>query len=273
MHPALRLDRPQPLPGSTLLLALTGWMDGGLVSTGTVGHLMQGQNLVDVGEIDSAGFYIDSIPASMEVAAMFRPTVRYKNGLIESFESTTNRIAADAEHNLVYFVGKEPNLNWRGFADCIFEAARILQVKRIVFVGSFGGTVPHTRQPRLYGAVSDLTLLPLLKQFNLRATEYEGPASFATMLLNEAKSHDLEMLSIAVEIPGYLQGPNPMSIEAVARRMAAMLGIRVDLDPLREQASEWEIRVTEMVQADEELARTVAQLESDYDAELVKSME
>ena len=72
--PLTLLDAPR-MDGATLLLALTGWMDGGLVSTGTVNHLMRGRDLVDVGHINPAGFYIDSFPGSMEVAALFRPHV------------------------------------------------------------------------------------------------------------------------------------------------------------------------------------------------------
>ena len=55
--------------------------------------------------------------------------------------------------NLVLFLGKEPNLNWRAFGDCILELARKVGVRRVLFVGSFGGAVPHTREPRLYAEV------------------------------------------------------------------------------------------------------------------------
>ena len=42
MLPAqLQIAHPVELPRSTLLLALTGWMDGGDVSTGSVKQLMQ----------------------------------------------------------------------------------------------------------------------------------------------------------------------------------------------------------------------------------------
>ena len=57
--------------------------------------------------------------------------------------------------NLVLFLGKEPNLRWRGFGDCVLELARAAGVRRVLFVGSFGGSVPHTREPRLYVTCSD----------------------------------------------------------------------------------------------------------------------
>ena len=44
-----------PLADATLLLALSGWMDGGDVSTGTVRTLMQGRDLSAVARIAEIG--------------------------------------------------------------------------------------------------------------------------------------------------------------------------------------------------------------------------
>src|SRR6476620_165853 len=140
--PLTILNTPQ-MPGSTLLLALTGWMDGGDVSTGTVKRIMDGRDLTAVGRIKPGGFYIDNFPGSMEISALFRPTVHYEGGLVTSFELQRNDFYADPKANIAFFIGKEPNLNWISFADCIFEVVKRLGVSRIIFMGSFGGTVPH----------------------------------------------------------------------------------------------------------------------------------
>jgi len=270
--PLTLIDTPK-LTGATMLLALTGWMDGGLVSTGTVKNLMDGRDLVEVGHIDPAGFYIDNFPGSMEVTALFRPHVKYKGGLVRKFEMPENDFYADPAANMAFFVGKEPNLNWPTFASCIFEVAKKLGVKRIIFMGSFGGTVPHTREPRLFGSVSQKKLLPLLNEHALRPTEYEGPGSFATYLLTLSPRHNIEMLSIAAEIPGYLQGANPLSIEAVTRRLSRILNVPVNLAKLREASNEWEVQVSEAVEKDDELAATVRKLEEEYDNDLISSAE
>lgn len=269
-HPSLTIVAQPQMPGSTLLLALTGWMDGGLVSTGTVKHLMEGRNLVQVARIEPAGFYIDNFPGSMEISALFRPHVQYTKGLVKSFEMPVNQFFADPVHGMAFFAGKEPNINWIGFADCIFDVCLMLGVTRIIFMGSFGGTVPHTREPRLFGSVSDKSLLHLLKEHGLKATNYEGPASFSTYLLVHAPEQGMEMLSISAEIPGYLQGLNPLSIEAVSRKLGRILGISVDLDKLREASNAWELEVSEAVEKDEELAQTVRKLEEEYDNELIE---
>ena len=184
-----------------------------------------------------------------------------------------NEFKADVAGNIAFFVGKEPNLNWAAFADCIFEVVGKLGVKRIIFMGSFGGSVPHTREPRLFGSVSEKRLLPLLKQHALRPTDYEGPGSFATYLLALSPKHGVEMMSLTAEIPGYLQGANPLSLEAVTRRLAAILELPVDLARLRGASTEWEMQVSEVVAKDDDLARTVRKLEEEYDNELIQSAE
>jgi len=265
----LIVDRLPTLDRPTLLLAFSGWMDGGDVSTGTLKLLLETLDAKPFARIEPEGFYIYNFPASMEVAALFRPHVRYEKAMIESFDLPENIFYYSAERNLVLFLGKEPNLNWGTFSDRIFEMAQRLNVARAFFIGSFGGSVPHTREPRLYAAVSDAALMDLLDRYALRPTEYEGPASFATYLLHHAPRHDLPMASLIAEIPGYLHGPNPFSIEAVTRRLSAILELPFDLAKLRSVSDEWESQVTKLVSKDGKLKTHILKLEAEYDKDLL----
>lgn len=268
---ALRMLHEVKLENATLLLALTGWMDGGSVSTGTVRQIMGRREVKQIARIESDEFYIYNFPGNMEISALFRPQVKYEDGVVTQIEMPSNNFWADEKANLVFFVGKEPNLRWQAFADCIFSLAQRVGITRIIFMGSFGGSVPHTREPRLYGSVSQPKLKNLLKEYGVRPSEYEGPGSFATLLLAEAQRHDIEMGSLVAEIPGYLQGVNPMSIETISRRLARLLNQPIDLNALREASNEWEAQVTAAVEKDDELAATVRKLEEEYDNELIES--
>jgi proteasome assembly chaperone (PAC2) family protein len=272
MPAQLKLASPElpQLKGATLLLALSGWMDGGEVSTGTVKQVMGHRDMREIARIDPDEFYIYNFPGSMEIASLFRPTVKYDQGVVTQFEMPTNVFSVDEAANLVFFIGKEPNLRWQTFADCVFAMARALGVTRIIFMGSFGGSVPHTRQPRLFGSVSHPRLKETLKQYGVRLSEYEGPGSFSTLLLAEAARYDIEMMSLVAEIPGYLQGINPLSIEAIAKRLARILQQPIDLAALRDMSNEWENQVTAAVEKDEKLAETIRKLEEEYDNQLIE---
>jgi proteasome assembly chaperone (PAC2) family protein len=267
---ALRLHHIPTLEGATLVLALTGWMDGGDVSTGTVQRLVDLLEAKPVADIDPEPFYICNFPGTMEVTALFRPKVKIEEGQVVSLDMPTNHFYCHEPANLVLFVGKEPNLRWRAFGDAVLELAHRLAVRRILFVGSFGGAVPHTREPRLYVTCSDAALLPEMERYGLRRTGYEGPGSFTSYLLTRAPAAHLEMASLVAEIPGYLQGRNPMSIEAVTRRLAKILRLPLDLQALREESTVWELQVSKIVAKDKDMAKTVRQLEEAYDNELLE---
>jgi len=267
----LRIRR-LPAPGqNTLVLAFSGWMDGGDVSTGTVERLVDLLGAEPFAEIDPEPFYIYNFPGSMEITALFRPHVEIEDGLVKTIDMPSNTFYWHGPAHLVLFLGKEPNLHWRTFGEAIFRLARQVGVRRILFVGSFGGAVPHTREPRLYVTCSDETLLAEMEQYGVRRSGYEGPGSFTSYLMTEAATAGVEMVSLVAEIPGYLQGTNPMSIAAVTRRLAKILDLSLDLDSLRTASTAWELQVSSAVDENEEMAEKIHQLEEQYDNELLES--
>lgn len=269
----LNICRRPALRKATLVLALSGWMDGGNVSTGTVNRLISLLDAQPFAHIDPEPFYLFNFPGSMETAALFRPHVEIEDGLVKTCEMPSNRFSVSESANLVLFVGKEPNLLWRTYADCLFRLAREVDVRRILFVGSFGGSVPHTREPRLYITCSDRKLLAEMDQYGLRRSGYGGPGSLTSFLMSRAPAEGLEMISLVAEIPSYLQGTNPRCIEAVSRRLAKMLKLPLDLASLRQASTEWELQISAIIEENKELAHTVRELEEAYDTELLEREE
>ncbi len=267
----LRIRCLPPLKDATLVLAFSGWMDGGDVSTGTVERLVDLLGADPFAEIDPEPFYIYNFPGSMEITALFRPHVEVEDGLVKTINMPENTFYCHEPAQLVLFIGKEPNLHWRSFGDEVFRLARQVDVRRILFVGSFGGAVPHTREPRLYISCSDSALLEEMEQYGVRRSGYEGPGSFTSYLMTRASSEGIDMVSLVAEIPGYLQGTNPTSIAAVTRRLAKILKLSLDLDALRAASTAWELQVSSAVDENDELAEKIHQLENDYDNELLES--
>tara|TARA_B100000809_G_scaffold114845_2_gene113171 strand:+ start:191 stop:1024 length:834 start_codon:yes stop_codon:yes gene_type:complete len=267
---SLELFNKPELAQNTLVLAFSGWMDGGDVSTGTVERLVELFEATPIATIDPEPFYIYNFPGTMELSALFRPHIRIEEGLIEDAEMPTNEFYAYPDGQVVFFVGKEPNMRWKHFGEDIFQFCRDLEIKRILFVGSFGGTVPHTREPRLYVTCSTPELLKEMQVFGVGRTAYEGPGSFSSYLMSQASHFQMEMVSLVAEIPSYLQGRNPLCIEAVTRRLAKILQLELDLDSLRPESTEWELTISGMVEESEELSQQVRELEQVYDDELIE---
>ncbi|MBI1315231.1 hypothetical protein GC176_28420 [bacterium] len=258
------------LNDGTLILSFSGWMDGGDASTGTVDRLISLLNARPFAEIDPDPFYIFNFPGPMEIAALFRPEINIEDGIVQSVAMPRNEFYAAEDRNLILFKGSEPNLNWRRFGNQIFQVAKDCGVKRLLFVGSFGGSVPHTREPRMFVTCSNEELHAELKGVGLRRTNYAGPGSFMTWLMLQASAVEIEMVSLVAEIPGYLHGPNPYCLEAITRRLARILKLSLDLDELRAATNQWEDEVSAMVEETPEMVDRIRELEDDYDRELVE---
>jgi proteasome assembly chaperone (PAC2) family protein len=256
----LHINEIPNLSGPKMLLGFSGWMDGGEVSTGTVKYLVDKLDARKFADIEPEGFYIYSFPGSMEMTALFRPHTKITDGLIRTFEVPSNEFFYHEPSNLILFVGKEPNLQWSDFMDCIFSLCSQLDVGMMCFIGSVAGLVPHTREPRLLCSVSDPALKDTFQHYGVKFTNYEGPASFITCLTANAGRHGLSMASLVATIPAYVQGNNPKCIEAVTRRLAGILGLHVEIDDLRHISDEFERRLSDAVQEQPELAGNIGKL-------------
>ncbi|GAG63463.1 unnamed protein product [marine sediment metagenome] len=254
-----------------LLLGLSGWMNGGEVSTGTVNYLIEKLGAEKFAEIEPEGFYLYSFPGSMEITALFRPHTKIKDGLIKDYEVPTNAFYYNEQNDLILFVGKEPNLQWQEFADCIFSLCSEFAVKLIYFIGSVAGLVPHTREPRLFCSFSDAKFKESFQRYGVKSTDYEGPASIVTYLTANCSERGLSMVSFVATVPAYVQGKNPKCVEAVIRRLAGILGVQIGLDDLRVTSDAFEKKLTDVVQEHPELASNISKLEEDYDNEIFDS--
>ena len=254
-----------------MVIGFTGWMDGGEVSSGAIDWLASRLGAELISRVDTTASHLFSFPGSMEVASLFRPEVKIADGLVEAYYPPENTYRCSREHGVLLFKGHEPNFNWDAFAERMFAYARECGVELIVFVGSYSGAVPHTREPRIFCAASDAELKSDLANFGLRPACYEGPASFSTHLLAQARQQGFRMASIVAEIPAYIQGANPKGIEAVVRKLAAILGADLGLEDLRPVTDEWEKRIASVLAERAELAEFVHKLETDYDAEIFET--
>lgn len=260
-------DRPA-LKDPRMILGLSGWMDGGDVSTGTIECLVRKLEADVLADIQPEGFYLYSFPGSMEMSAMLRPFCRIEDGLIREFRPPSNTFYYDEANGVILFEGKEPNFRWREYADCVFAVASQFQVREMYFIGSVAGVVPHTRGPRLFCSVSEEALKERMEGLGVRFSDYAGPASVVTFLTTVATARHVPMTTLVAEIPAYIQGRNPRCIEAVIKHLAALLGLPVQLDDLRSISDAFGKRLDELVTKRPELAELIEKLESDYDSEI-----
>jgi proteasome assembly chaperone (PAC2) family protein len=264
----LRIYKRAKLNDGRLLMGLSGWMNGGDISTGAVQFLVEQLGAPQAARIEPDGFYIYNFPGSMEVTAIFRPHTRISDGIVQSCEMPSNTFFVNEENNLLLFTGKEPNLGWGEYADCIFSVCREYEVRMIYFIGSVAGLVPHTRQPRFSCSVSEEGLKETMSRYGVRMSNYEGPASIVTHLTAMAGQTGVSMATFVAEIPAYVQGNNPGCISAATKLLTNILGLHVDIEELQRLGEEFEAKLSEIIQMQPELAGHIGRLEEDYDNDI-----
>ncbi|HOJ32219.1 MAG TPA: PAC2 family protein [Candidatus Hydrogenedentes bacterium] len=271
--PALLIYNEPKLTRAKMIIGLSGWMDGGDVSTGVIEQLSERLNAKEFAEIDPEEFYIYNFPGSMEISALFRPHVKLEDGMVTEYAEPSNEFYCSEEHQLILFSGKEPNLRWNEYAECLFEIAEHYGVSTIWFVGSVAGTVPHTKAPRFFASVSDEKMKELFDRFQLKPSNYEGPASIITHMMTFARDRGIAMGSLVAEIPAYVQGRNIKCIAAAAEKICAILDIEIDLDDLKIVSQEFDKRLTETAKKRPELAELIRKMELEYDKEQLQYRE
>ncbi len=264
----LRIYEKPELKQPRLLVGFSGWMDGGEVSTGTVRYLIDKLDAEKFAEIDPEGFYIYSFPGLMDVTALFRPHTTISDGLIKRFEVPRDAFYVSETHNLIFFLGKEPNLHWAQFAECIFGLCDEFGVQQILFIGSVAGLVPHTREPRLFCSASNAEYMDTFAHYGIKPTNYDGPASIVTYLTEQCSERGLDMVGIVATVPAYVQGQNPKCVAAVTRRLTGIMDLDVDIDDLVKMGETFEKRLDEAVREQPELAGNIQKLEEDYDSDI-----
>lgn len=256
------------LKNSSMVLGFSGWMNGGNVSTDTVGYLKNKLKAKKIAEINPKDFYIFNLPGTMQQAAYFRPYTKIQDGLLTDFQYPQNEFFYDGKNNLILFSGNEPNLKWDDYASCIFELVKEFDVKRMYFVGSVAGPIPHTREIRISCSFPSEKQKVELENYDVKFTNYEGPASITTLLTKFSKEKGVEMINFVAEIPIYVQTKNPKGIKAIVKRLIKLLNIDIDLDELSAMSNEFEKNINELVAKQPKLAEQIKKLEENYDKEL-----
>ena len=282
-------DRPQTAE-PVMILGFTGWMDGGSVSTGTIGYLADRLDARPFAAIRPHDFYILNFPIAtvplaihtsegkavltsaspMDIAAVFRPSTKIEDGVIRELTYPKNEFHCSERANVILFIGEEPHIRWGAYAECLFGLAESFGVREFYFVGSVAGPLPHTREPRLRASVSDERLKATLTSLGVGYSEYEGPASLTTALSHESPSRGIDMRSLVVEVPHYpfVDMPAyPKSILKATSALNQLLDLGLDLDDLRHSSQVVEDRLNALVEENDTFRELVVKLQVAYDRE------
>ena len=255
----IELEGVPELIDPVMICAFEGWNDAGDAASTAVGHLDREWKGEVFASLDAEDYYDFQVN---------RPTVALDNGVRKITWPTTRLSVVRAENgektrDLVLVRGIEPSMRWRSFCNEILGYAHELGVEMVVVLGALLGDTPHTRPVPVSGVTSDPDLARTL---DLEETRYEGPTGIVGILQEACTHAGVPAVSLWAAVPHYVsQPPNPKATLALLNRLEDLIGVRIPLGELGEDARAWQLGVDQLASEDSEVAEYVQSLEEARD--------
>ncbi|MDI3390285.1 PAC2 family protein [Streptomyces sp. B-S-A8] len=254
----IELDGVPELVDPVMVVAFEGWNDAGDAASTSVAHLDREWKGEVFAALDAEDYYDFQVN---------RPTVWLDGGVRKITWPTTRlsvvRVGGDKPRDLVLVRGIEPSMRWRSFCNEILGFAHELGVELVVILGALLGDTPHTRPVPVSGVTSDPDLA---RTMNLEETRYEGPTGIVGILQEACTHAGVPAVSLWAAVPHYVsQPPNPKATLALLNRLEDLIGLRIPLGELAEDARAWQLGVDQLAAEDSEVAEYVQSLEEARD--------
>lgn len=241
-------------------MAFKGLFDMGEAATAAVDWL----SMIHKGQ---PGAIID--PETLFDFQEVRPHIRLGvNGTREVVWPANNIVWAktpDGVRDLVLLSGIEPNLRWRSFSETLRELIEVTGSELVVTLGSLLGMVPHTRAFPVAASTSNAELA---ERLNVGKPTYEGPTGLVGSLHQEFAQNSIPCVSLRVTIPHYVPGnPSPKATAALLARFESLCTVKTDHASLADDIRDWESRVHQALDDDDDVKAYVADLEEQADSQ------
>jgi proteasome assembly chaperone (PAC2) family protein len=236
------------------LIAFSGWGDAGEAASMAAFAFLEAFGSDVVAVIDSDDYFDFQVR---------RPVVEIEDDGIRQILWPDMEIHAvrGADRDMVVVVGEEPHYRWKRLSREIVGALQELGVKRVISIGAFVGQVAHTLPVPLIGSSNRPEKLA---PWGLMPSNYEGPTGIIGVLTNEFGSAGIEAMSVWAAVPHYLSNQEyPPATEALALKVAELLGIELDSSELEDERRQFLLTVEEAIAANDDLVRYVQRLEEE----------
>ncbi|WOX25343.1 PAC2 family protein [Streptomyces solicathayae] len=254
----IELEGVPELIDPVMVAAFEGWNDAGDAASTAVAHLDREWKGEVFAALDAEDYYDFQVN---------RPTVWMDGGVRKITWPTTRlsvvRVGGEKPRDLVLVRGIEPSMRWRSFCNELLGFAHELGVEMVVILGALLGDTPHTRPVPVSGVTSDPDLA---RTMDLEETRYEGPTGIVGILQEACTHAGVPAVSLWAAVPHYVsQPPNPKATLALLNRLEDLIGLRIPLGELPEDARAWQLGVDQLASEDSEVAEYVQTLEEARD--------
>jgi proteasome assembly chaperone (PAC2) family protein len=257
MEEIIYLEKPH-LHKPCLIIGFEGWPNAAEVSSSALQHLVENLKAKKFASVQTENFY--------QVSSI-RPVAVIKEGRLVELKLPGNHFyyVKDLPPNdLILFSGIEPHLRWNIFVDLLLDLAERFGVSQIFTIGGTYDYIPHTYPPMVSALFNHEDLREKVIQAGLGLTEYTGPISIHTFILEAARKRSLKAMSLWGHAPQYLQTKNLKVVCAVLKSLIDMMEMKIDLSDLERAGDYFDQQVNHLVEDDPKLQEIISKLEEAY---------
>ncbi len=248
--------------GRVLIVALDGWTDAGMASTGAVSYIkdkLASELLIEVDDQD----YFDLLRQRPIIVLDEHGERDFLWPSIELFGPGPKTPIQQKDLSLYFLTGQEPALQWQHLISELVEVIEDRDIQAVIMLGSLAAETPHTRPIKVYKNSQTASVRNAL---GIERSNYDGRAGFMSVLGHEIEKAGIPTISIWAQVPHYVASmPSPKAALALINDLEIMLGFTVDHKEILEAAFEWERSVDTFVEGDEDLQNYIAVLEKTRD--------
>jgi hypothetical protein len=249
-----------------MIIAFSGWNDGGEGASGAIEHLLSAWRDKDddvvpqlIADIEAEDFYDFQVN---------RPQVSIDEYSIRSITWPTTQVFGlvvnTMERDLVIVTGVEPSMRWKRFATDLLDVADDLEVSLVVTLGSLLADTPHTRPITVTASGSHPNVA---ERLGVSVSKYEGPTGILGIIQDGCMRRGIDAISLWAAVPHYASNsPSPKASLALINALEDFLEVSIPLGSLQLLSDEWEKSVNELAAEDSDVANYVKALEESKDA-------
>lgn len=243
-------------------MALDGWTDAGMASTGAVSYIkdkLASDRLIAIDDQD----YFDLLRQRPIIVLDEHGERDFIWPSIELFGPGPNSPIQQKDLNLYFLTGQEPALQWQFLITELLEIIEDRDIQAVIMLGSLAAETPHSRPIKIY---KNSQTASVRNAFGIERSNYDGRAGFLSVLGHAIEKAGIPTISIWAQVPHYVASmPSPKAALALVNDLEIMLGFTVDHKEILEAAFEWERSVDSFAEGDEDLLNYIAGLEKARD--------
>jgi proteasome assembly chaperone (PAC2) family protein len=223
----LEVDQWPSLREPVMLVALTGWVDGGLAGTGSLAAVAEA--------LESPRKFASVDLSDLLDLQQTRPTVSLVDGVTRRIEwPSIDMVAGRAGRDVVIVAGPEPSVRWREVTSDLVQVAQRLDVKLAVTLGGMPAPVSHRRPVSILATASSRSVA---QEVGALRSDYFGPTGAQTVLQVALGDAGVRSVGLWAQVPHYVAAtPSPPAIRSMLERLREIAGLSVDLHSLDEQS-------------------------------------